>query len=202
MRNLLLLASIIAVSANALATTIGVSTHPFTMKKQAVTAEYDNYSSVGAGQGVSVRYYHKINDGLNFDAGIGLTNGDRENRIFGGADYVIIPDYGTQPRISVKALAESALYAEDRIYAFGVAPTVSKGFSFWGHEGFPFVALPYKVELNDENSSYVTSTALAIGITAKLPIPDYDKLIGNLETNINIDNSYTAIVLGVTLPIF
>ena len=201
MNKIILVLAVILTATQAMATTIGVSTHPFTMKKQVITTEYDTYTSVGKGAGISAKYYRQINDEVNMDAGFTITNGDRANRVFAGADYLLVPDYGRQPRISIKGLIESADFDGQRINGVGVAPTLSKGFSFWGKEAFPFVALPWKLNLNADDNAYESSTALALGITGRLPFDGYENLIGNFETNVNIRNSYTAIVLGISLPI-
>jgi hypothetical protein len=196
---LFLTASLLSTAASA--TTIGVSAHPFTMQKQVVTTEFNNYANNGAGTGMTARYFNRINEVTSIDGGFGITDGDRSNRLFVGADFQMIPDYGRQPRISLKGLLETESLNGDRINAFGVAPTISKGFAFWGKEAFPFIALPMKVALNTDTNTYETSTALAAGITGRLPIDGYQKLVGNIETNVSLRNSYSSIVFGLSLPI-
>lgn len=196
---LFLTASLLSTAASA--TTIGVSSHPFTMQKQVVTTEFNNYSNNGAGTGMTARYFNRVNEITNIDAGFGITDGDRASRIFMGADFQLIPDYGRQPRVSIKALLETENMDGDRLNSFGAAPTVSKGFAFWGKEAFPFISLPMKVSLNTDENTYETSTALAAGITGRLPINGYEKLVGNIETNFSLRNSYSSIVFGLSLPI-
>lgn len=201
MRRLLigLISSGLAMSA--MASTVGVSSHPFTMKKHVITTEFNSYLTNGSGMGISAKYFQRVNDKLNFDAGFGFTDGDRSSRFVIGADAQIIPDYGRQPRISLKGTLESENLEGDRINTVGAAPTLSKGFAFWGREAFPFIALPLKVSLNTNEGTYETSTAIAAGITGRLPFGNFRDLVGNLETNISLRNSYTAIVMGVSLPI-
>jgi hypothetical protein len=201
MRRLGMALGALMVTGAATATTVGVSTHPFEMRKQVITTEFTSYNTNGAGAGIEARYFNRFNETVNFDAGFGITDGERENRLFAGADFQLIPDYGRQPRVSVKALLETARFDNDRVNSFGAAPTVSKGFAFWGREAFPFLALPVTVGLNTDENTYETTTALAAGITGRLNIAGMEKLVGNIETNFSLRNSYSSIVFGVSLPL-
>ena len=89
----------------------------------------------------------------------------------------------------------------NRINSFGAAPTISKGFSFWGKEAFPFLAVPVRVGLNADTNTYETSTAVATGITGRLPMDGYENLIYNFEANMSVRNSFTGFVMGLSLPI-
>lgn len=201
MRRLVLAMTGLCFSLGAAASTVGLSTHPFTMNKKVITTEFNSFLSEGAGMGITAKYFQRISPKLNMDAGVTVSDGDRESIVQAGADYQIFPDYGRQPRVSVKGLLETASIEGNRINTFGAAPTISKGFSFWGKEGFPFLALPLTVSLNTDFGTYETSSALAAGITGRLPLNGFDNLIGNLETNIGIDDSYTAILMGVSMPL-
>lgn len=201
MRKILLGLLCTALPLGAMASTVGVSSHPFSFNKHIVTTEFNNYMTNGSGTGITARYFQRVNEKLNFDAGFGFTDGDRSSRITAGADYMLIPDYGRQPRFSIKGLLATENLDDDRVNSFGVAPTISKGFSFWGNEAFPYLALPYNVSLNTDQSTYETSTAMALGITGNLNVGGFRDLVGNFETNFSIDNSYTAFVMGVSLPI-
>lgn len=195
---LLLLALI---SMSVMATTVGLSTHPFAIENRVITTEFDNYTSSGTGMGLTARYYERVNSLLNYDVGFSINEGDRANRLMLGADYELIPDYGRQPRASVKTILETMEFDNERINTVGIAPTLSKGFSFWGKEAFPFVALPYRVSLNDDQGTYDTSLALATGITGRLDIGGNKDVVGNIEANFNLDNSFSAIVMGVSVPL-
>ncbi len=186
---------------SAMASTIGVSNHPFTMDKHIITTEFNNYLSDGSGMGLSAKYLQRVSDSLSIDAGFGITDGDRASRFIVGSDIRLIPDYGRQPKVSVKGVLETENINGDRVNSFGVAPTVSKGFSFWGKEAYPFLALPVKVSLNTAENTYETSTALAAGVTGRIPWVGTRNLVGNIETNISLRNSYASLVMGVSLPI-
>ncbi|MAX67209.1 MAG: hypothetical protein QF441_00790 [Bacteriovoracaceae bacterium] len=188
-------------SLGAIASTVGISNHPFLMKKHIFNTEYNNYFNDGAGSGLNVMYHQRYNSQLNFDAGFGFTNGDRESRAFVGANMQLIPDYGRQPRVSLKGTAETENLDGDRINTFGVAPTISKGFVMWGNEAFPFISLPLKVSLNENEKEYETSTAVALGMTGRLPFESTRNLVGNIEANFSLRNSYASLVMGVSLPI-
>lgn len=189
------------IAQGAFATTIGLSTHPLTMKKQVITTEFNSYLSSGSGAGITAKYFQRVNDNFNFDAGFGVTDGDRANRVFAGADFQIFPDYGRQPRFSVKGLIETMSFEGNRVNSVGAAPTISKGFSFWGKEAFPFLAVPFRIDLNSDKNTYVSSTAMAMGITGRMPMSGYENLIYNVEANFSLRNSYQALVFGVSLPI-
>lgn len=201
MKKLGLLLGTMILSTVATANTVGISTHPFTMKKQVITTEFNNYMSNGTGSGITAKYFQRVSEGISFDAGFGITDGDRANRIFMGADFGLIPDYGRQPRVSIKGMLETMDFDGERLNSFGVAPTISKGFAFWGKEAFPFVAVPVKVSLNADENTYETSTAIAAGVTGRLPMDGYENLVYNIETNMSIRNSYSSIVMGISLPI-
>lgn len=201
MKRIVLAMTALCLSAGASASTVGLSTHPFTMNKKVITTEFNSYLSKGAGMGITAKYFQRLDSRLNVDAGVSVSDGERASAFMAGADYEFFPDYGRQPRFSAKALIESADVDGDRVNNFGVAPTLSKGFAFWGREAFPFVALPVSVGLNTDEGTYETSTALAAGITGRLPIEGYQNLVGNLETNIGLRNSYTAIVMGISMPL-
>ncbi|MEX0798230.1 MAG: hypothetical protein WD025_02230 [Bacteriovoracaceae bacterium] len=188
-------------SAGSFAATVGLSSHPFTMNKKVITTEFNSYMSAGSGKGITAKYFQRVDGKFNVDAGFGVTDGERSNRLFAGADYEIFPDYGRQPRVSAKTVLETMSFDGDRINTISVAPTLSKGFSFWGKEAFPFLALPLSLGLNTDEGTYQTATALSAGITGRIPLDGYENLVGNLETNVNLRNSYTAIVMGVSMPL-
>ena len=201
MRNTLIGLLFLTLTGSAVASTVGISNHPFLMKKHVISTEYNNYNNAGSGAGLQLNYLRKINEDLNVNAGFGSTNGDRGTRVFLGADMQVFPDYGRQPRFSMKGLLESETIDGDRINSYGIAPTLSKGLAFWGKEAFPFIALPIKLNLNENEREYNTSTALAMGITGRLPIDGFKNVVGNIETNISLENSYSAFVMGISLPI-
>ncbi len=201
MRNIkYILLAVVAVS-SAFANDIGLSTHPFTLKNKVLNTELDYIGSNGTGTGVSARYFQRLDSKINFDAGFGVNSGDRENRIFGGVDYVLFPDYGNQPRVSVKGLYSYSKEFNNSVHMLGFAPTLSKGFNVSGREVFPFVAIPLQLALNSDKSSFETVNKLNIGATARMPFQGYENLTVNFETQFDLRNSYNAVALGIALPI-
>lgn len=196
----LILASSLMIS-SAFASVVGLSTHPFSEGSQVITTEFDSYISAGAGMGITAKFYNKINRQLNFDAGVGVNSGERENRVFAGVDYEIFPDYGRQARFSTKAIFETVAFDGDRVNSVAIAPTLSKGFSFWEREAFPFISLPVAVSLNSNENTYETNSAIAAGITSAFRLSNNRELVANFEANLGLRNSYTALVVGVSLPL-
>lgn len=201
MRNLALFLVLIMVSASAMASVVGLSTHPLTMKRSAMNTEFNSYGASKDGKGFNARYHQRINEAMNFDVGAGFTDGERSNQFFAGVDTQLIPDYGRQPRISVKALGSTQNVDGERVYSLGAAPIISKGFAVSGNEMFPYMAVPLELVLNDDSSKWVTSSAVALGTTMRLPWDGYENLVANAEINMSLRNSYSAIVLGISIPI-
>lgn len=179
----------------------GVSTYPIMLDKKFISGEFTGITSTGGGVGVQGRYTQRLNRKTIFDAGIGMSGGERTSRVFAGADFEIYPDYQRQPRVSVKTTLSNSKDFDVRRNTFGVAPTVSKGFSFWGHEAYPFVSVPYNVSLDSDSKTYETSANLNVGITGALPFEGYKHLTGTLEASVKIKDSYTGVFMGISYPI-
>ena len=179
----------------------GIVSYPWMVSRKAVTAELSGITSTGGGVGIQGRYTHKLAEGMIFDAGAGFAGGKRTTRIFVGADFEIIPDYAKQPKVSVKTSFENSKEFKVRRNILSVAPTVSKGFNFWGKEAFPFVSLPVGLSLDSKSKRYETIISANIGVSGNLPIKGYEKLIGTVEATIKIKDSYTGIFAGVTYPL-
>lgn len=181
---------------------IGVSTHPLEEKKHFVNGELTTImqKKTGPSLGLQARYVQRIAEKFTLDGGIGVANGERANRIFAGIDTVIFPDYKYQPRTSVRAYVENANEFNSRHNILGVAPVVSKGLSFWEKVAYPFFAVPMELNLDSSTSKYQTSVRLSLGATAPVGVTDGKPLIGNVEANINVANSYSSVFAGVTYP--
>ena len=200
MRTFALVFALMTISAYSVASVVGLSNYPLTMQNKAMNTEFNNITSNGAGMGINARYHQRINDAMNFDVGAGVTDGDRSNRFFAGLDTQLIPDYGRQPRVSIKGLFETLSFDEERITNLGVAPILSKGFAVNGNEIFPYVTTPIRMVLIGDTRR-TESIAAALGVNGRLPLAGYDNLIANAEINVDIRNSYSGFVLGVSLPI-
>jgi len=177
---------------------VGYSSFPLKMKEKLLSAEATGILMDGGGIGMQGRFTYKAIDQILLDAGVGFSGGDRSSRLFAGADYEIFPDYMNQPRFSMKAVVERAKEFKNQELILGITPTVSKGFNFWGHEGFPYVAVPVGLGLATESNTYQTKASLTLGINGKLPFENYKNLTGSIETNFNLSNTYTAVFMGVS----
>ncbi len=192
---------VVAISAKSFATGIGISTHPFTPDENIVNANFTGNFSSGSGVGAQIRYFRRLTQNINIDGGIGVSGGERESRFFVGSDFMFFPDYGNQPRFSVKALYENEDVFGNTVNAIGIAPTLSKGFVVYGNEVFPFLAVPIQLGLDDDTNTYETITSVSTGFTIPTPIRGFEDLVTNFEFNWDINNSYTATALGVSLPL-
>lgn len=179
----------------------GVSTYPIMLDKKFISGEFTGITSTGGGVGVQGRYTQRLNRKTIIDAGIGMSGGERSSRLFAGADFEIYPDYQRQPRVSVKTEISNNKEFDVRRNTIGISPTVSKGFSFWGHEAYPFVALPYNVSLDSDTKTYETQANLNVGITGNLPFEGYKHLTGTLEASVKIKDSYSGVFMGISYPI-
>jgi hypothetical protein len=188
-------------SANVFAYGTGYSAYPLGQKMKLVTAEVTGIFTEGSGAGLQGRYTHKLTPRMILDAGAGLGGGERSSRIFAGADFEIFPDYMKQPRVSLKTTITRADEFDITRNQFGVSPTVSKGFSFWGNEAYPFVAVPVALSLDNKSNTYQTVIAASTGITGPIPIEGYRDLSGNVELNVDLKNSFTALFFGVSYPL-
>lgn len=176
----------------------GISSYPLMLDKSMLSAEFTGVTSTGGGVGMQARYTHKLASVLVLDGGIGIAGGERENRLFLGADFEIFPDYRNQPRFSVKGTYSNAKEFGNRQNNISFAPTVSKGFSFWGEEAYPFVALPYGIGLNSKENTYQTFANLNVGIAGPVPIDNYRHLTASFEVNVGLKDSYSGIFFGIS----
>lgn len=185
-------------STSAFAYGTGYVTHPLRTGKHILSTEFTGIVSTGGGAGVQARYTRKMAPQLALEAGAGINGGNRDNRFFIGADYELLPDYRKQPRVSTKVTIENASEFDSRRNILALAPTISKGFSFWGKEAFPFISIPVSLNLDGDTKTYESQIAAAIGITGPLPFEDYKHLLANFETSFGLKDSFTAVFLGLS----
>lgn len=187
-------------SASVFAYGIGYTTHPMAENQKLISTEMTGIVSDNGGMGIQVRYTQKMNKLVSIDAGLGISGGDRDQRIFASVDYEIYPDYMRQPRFSLKSSIERADEFKTTNTVISVAPTLSKGFNFWGREAFPYVAVPFGLSLNSDKKSYETITSLNTGINGQVPVDGFNHLNANLELQIGLQDSFTAMLVGLSFP--
>ncbi|MDD4973266.1 MAG: hypothetical protein PHY93_02895 [Bacteriovorax sp.] len=181
----------------------GLSAYPLEVETKLISAELTGITSQGGGLGMQARFTDKLSDKGTIDAGLGISGGERSARLFAGYDYELFPDYENQPRTSVKAFVENSKEFNARRNILGLAPSVSKGFSFWGKEAFPYLSLPYGISLNGTNNSYSTTLSANIGISGLIPadVGADKQLTANAEAIIGLKDSFSGVFFGVAYPI-
>ena len=180
---------------------VGLSSYPLELQKNMFSTEITGITSNGGGIGLQGRFSRKINEYTVLDAGFGISGGERNSRFFVAADYEIFPDHLKQPKFSLRTSLENAKEFGTRRNIIGIAPKLSKGFSFWGHEAFPYLAMPMSINLDGDNKQYESQLGMNVGITGNLPFEGYRKILGVLETTVGVKDSYTAFFAGVSFPL-
>lgn len=182
----------------------GISTFPLEQDKKVLSAEATGIVSDGGGVGLQARYTQKLNEVSTIDAGLGISSGERSARLFAGYDYELFPDYDIQPRTSIKAFVENSKEFGTRRNIIGLAPTVSKGFSFWGQEAFPYLSIPYGISLDGKKNSYETTLSANAGITGLVSseyLSTNRPITANAEIIIGLKDSFTAVFIGFGYPL-
>ena len=181
---------------------LGISTFPIEAEKKFISAEVTGITSEGGGMGLQSRFTSKLNEKGTLDAGIGISGGERSARLFVGYDYELFPDYQNQPRTSLKLILENSKEFGVRRNNIGLAPTISKGFSFWNHEAFPYLSLPTSISLNSSANTYTTTISANLGISGTLPVQTGSKqLTANAEAIIGLKDSFSGLFAGISYPI-
>lgn len=178
----------------------GHSVFPLERNDRLIGIEATGITSEGGGYGLQGRYTHKTSRRMIIDAGLGTSGGAWSGRIFANAEYEIYPDYLRQPRFALRLGLEHSDEYSERKNQLALSPTISKGFSVWGREIFPFLSAPTGISLERSSKTYESFVNLSTGITGKLPFEGYQHLIGTLEGTMNVQNSYTGLFLGISYP--
>ena len=182
----------------------GISTFPLEVDKKVLSAEATGIVSTGGGVGLQARYTQKLSEASTIDAGLGISGGERSARLFAGYDYEIFPDYDIQPRTSIKAFVENSKEFGTRRNIIGFAPSLSKGFAFWGHEAFPYVSLPYGISLDGKRNSYNTTLSANVGISGIVASEYLDTkrpITGNVEAIVGLKDSFSGVFVGFGYPL-
>lgn len=180
---------------------IGYASYPLQEKQLLLAPEFVGLFSNGAGAGIQGRVTFKPNQPFVVEGGFGVGTGDRPVRIFTGVDYEIFPDYDNQPRVSVKGSYEYAREFKQGINILGVAPTISKGFLFWGHKAYPYFAIPFALGLHDATKTYQSRLNMTVGIAGNIPMQSQGHLIGNAEMTVSLKDGYGGFLLSVAYPL-
>lgn len=188
-------------STNAWSLGTGISSYPMMTGKKLISSEVLGVTSTGGGIGAQVRYTQKISKKAVFDAGLGISGGEMSNRFFTGVDYEIFPDYYKQPKVSVRTTLEMAKEFDTSRTKLSLAPTVSKGFSFWGREAYPYFSMPIGLSLDSETKTYESTISANLGINGNVPFEQYKHLQANAEVQLGLKDSFTSILVGLSYPL-
>lgn len=195
------LLTITLLSSNAFSFGTGVSSYPLMTGKRLISSELLGITSTGGGMGLQVRYTQKLSKKATLDGGIAIAGGERSSNFFAGVDYEIYPDYLRQPKVSIKSTIEMGKESEVSRTKLSLAPTVSKGFSFWGKEAFPFFSMPVGISLDSESKTYESTLSANLGINGNLPFEGYSHLQGTAEVQLNLKDSFSSVIFGVSYPL-
>ncbi|MCK5883201.1 MAG: hypothetical protein KAG61_05895 [Bacteriovoracaceae bacterium] len=192
----------LTLSAGALASGVGYSTFPLAKNKKMISTEMTGDLSNDGGMGLQARFITRPSSLMGIiDAGIGISGGERDFSLFAGYDHELYPDYKNQPRFSVKGMAERVTEYGDSKNKITFSPNVTKGFSFWGYEGYPYIGMPMGLALNTSKGTYENVAELAMGLSGKFPVRGYTHLTANIEASVNVLNSYSGVSVGISYPI-
>lgn len=202
LKGLFFSALFIGVAMKAQAYGTGMSSYPLSADDKLISAEATGITSAGGGIGLQARFTQRINEKATVDAGLGIGGGERSARLFAGYDHELFPDYESQPRFSLKAFVENSKEYNVRRNILGIAPTISKGFSFWGKEAFPYIAIPYGISLDGTKNSYNTTLSANLGVAGKLPETwSAKELTASAELILGVQNSFSGMFVGLSYPI-
>lgn len=192
------LLSALLVNGVALASNIGLSTHPLEVDKQVFKSELSNSFSEGQGNGIELSYLYVLTKEASVDAGIEVSDGDQSSKLYVASTYEFFPDYDNQPRMTVKGAFERSRLDGDGQSSFMFAPTLSKGMSAWGQEIFPYVAVPLRFIFTGTGNNTRFGSAFTIGASTPINgLSSTTSVLANIETTINLRNSMSAIALGI-----
>ena len=178
----------------------GTSSYPLPVGKKLLTAELLGITSSGGGMGFQMRFAKKIHPGIFLEGGMGMSGGKRSSRVFLGGDWEIYPDFGRQPRFSLQGRIINAKEFGIRHNKIAIAPSLGKGFALNGRVFYPYLTLPYTINLAGDQT-YETSLNANAGIVGNLPLSRYQHLIGSLEFTAGITNGFVGFTVGLSWPI-
>ncbi|MBF0206820.1 MAG: hypothetical protein HQK53_08000 [Oligoflexia bacterium] len=184
------------ISSSAFGYGTGISTFPLPAKNGALTTEFTNFFSNGAGVGLQARYLHRFSQLFALEGTVGASDSSRSKRFSLAGDFELYPDYESSPRFALHPFVEIAKEFSRSNNIFGIYPILSKGYVFKNHIGYPFIAVPISMAFSSNSDSYEFRMGMTVGITGKIPFSQNDRLLLNLEANIDIHNSFTAALAG------
>lgn len=175
----------------AIASVVGISTHPLSEEARVLSAEMTGYMSQRHEMGAGLRYTQGVGADL-FDVSVAGAQDSRALSAGAGYDIALLREDVNQPRVSVKPFVQRLTFEEETSTHMGIAPTLRKGISFAGHEFFPYLALPNGMRLDNEDQDFVFSSALTIGGSMTVPRSE-ERLVLTLEANKDLGASSDSV---------
>ncbi len=193
----IILLSFVLLSQNLFANFIGYTSHRneeaqdrFLLSSGIYGGNRNGYSA-----GVDLRGTFFYDDKLSFDAGMDFSTSDFSSyRYFGGVDIILFPDYQYQPQISIKSIVEYSKINDKNQFLVGLAPTFSKSFTLEDLVIHPYIALPWRLELDNPHLGYLN---FSFGATSKFEKILDGQWLANFELNINLRNADNTFLFGV-----
>ena len=179
---------------------IGHANYPLKKEDKLISLEATSSMSEGGNLGLQSRYTYKSSGRMIVDMGIGTGSGHRAGHVFTNLEYEIYPDYIRQPKFAFQAGFRSVKEYSKRSNQFLISPLLSKGLNIGHREIFPFIALPIGVSLERNTSTYRSFANINTGLTGQLPFRGYEHFLGTIEGSLNLRNSYSEILVGISYP--
>lgn len=182
---------------------LGVSTYPLPAKSGALTTEFTSFLSNGSGVGLQARYLHKLSEVVQVEGSMGAASSDRSRRFALATDVELLSDFENRPRFALHPFIERATEFSESRNIIGIYPVLSKGYVFKEKAGYPFISVPISIATNTDKNPAQFRAALTGGIVGKLPFEFAEgrNLLVNLEGSLNISNSFSSLMLGLTYPL-
>ncbi|MBF0298542.1 MAG: hypothetical protein HQK51_07470 [Oligoflexia bacterium] len=191
------LVAIVFINTSAFAYGLGLSAYPLSnvSKRGIITTELTEFLSDETGVGLQARYLRKINPSLALEANGGVSNTNRSKRIGLAANFDV---YNIGPHFLLRPYYERANEFFTVKHIFGVSPILTLSYAQEPLIGYPFVSLPISAALDSDTHSYEMRYVLSAGINRKFFFYPDNKMLLNLEVNINLKNSLSAFFIGVS----
>lgn len=173
----------------ALASIVGISTHPLNDEARVLTAEMTGFMSKRHEMGMGLRYTQEMGKFRRLDITASGGQDSRALTIGGGIDIELLSEDINQPRVSLKPYFQYQKYENAKESVIGTAPTIRKGFSIQGQEFFPYLAVPTGIRVDNSTDEFVYYSSLSLGASMPFPGVNTNKLLFSFEGNMDMGAS-------------
>jgi hypothetical protein len=176
-------------SFSALASIVGISTHPLNREARVLSAEMTGYMNLRQEMGMGLRYTQEVARHQLFDLTAGGGQDSRSLTLGGGMDYELLSESLYQPRVAIKPYFQYQKIDDQRSSLLGFAPSLRKGLVINGMELFPYLAVPTGVRIDTATMEFVYYASLTMGASMPFPGLGNNKFLLSLEGNKNMGAS-------------